>query len=92
MSYAGLDDFESIIKKLMSDPKELPLPMTLGEETACMSLLLRVYLLPDLDENAAFMVIDLCRKFADDIIDRYPFSEWYVDYLFGAAMMARNVR
>lgn len=91
MQYASLEDFETIIHILMTDPQEHPLPMTLGEETAILSLMLRVYVLPDVTDDAANLIRELCDKIADEIIRRYPFSEGYIDYLYGAAALGRHL-
>lgn len=90
MKYARLEDFDRIIKTLMADPKAENLALTLGDETAMLSLLLRVYVLPDLNDEAAFMVRELCNKLAEEIIRRYPFSEGYIDYLIGVAALGRS--
>lgn len=89
--YARLDDFDGIIRNLMQNRAVEPLPMTLGEETACLSLLLRVYTLPDLNEEAQSLVLELCDKFSHDMIRRYPFCEGYVDFLYGAAAIRRGM-
>lgn len=88
--YAGADDFDLIIKHIASDVHEAPFALTLGEELAVLSLLLRVYTLPDLDDKVAGMVQHLCAKFAEEIIRRYPFAEGYLDFLFGNAAFRRG--
>lgn len=88
--YAQLHDFDRIVKHLMTDGKEEAVMMTTGEELAVLSLMLRVYVLPDLEPQAAVLVKELCDKFSNDLIRRYPFSEGYIDFLYGAAAFRRG--
>lgn len=91
MKYASLDDFEGIIKRLMHDPAIEPLNMTLGEQTATLSLLLRVYILPDIPPREQALILQLCDKYSAAIIARYPFAAGYVDFLYGAAAIGRGL-
>lgn len=87
--YASLDDFDAVIRHLMHAPGTEPLPLTLAEEITTLSLLLRVFILPDLPDDAAYMVRELCNRYADEVIRRYPYAEGYIDYLYGAAALGR---
>lgn len=91
MKYASLEDFDSIIKKLAHDTQPRVLNITNAQLLATLSLLLAHYSLADHPPHVDEMFQDILTFYADELIDRYPFAEGYVDYLFGAALLRREL-
>lgn len=88
-NYASLDDFEGIIHTLVNDNTPSNIALSSAELLAAFSLLLRVYTLRDLPSEARAILIDLARTFSSELIRRHPFSEGYIDFLFGVASLRR---
>lgn len=90
MAYARLEDFDSIIKALAHDNTTGDVNLSTAEVLATMSVMLAAFANSDLPPDTQALVLHVARIFSAELIDRYAFSEGYVDFLFGAALMGRS--
>lgn len=88
--YAGIDDFADIVKEIMLDDIPLPMELSSADKLVLLSLMLRMYTSPEVPDGALPKLKTLCDKLSDSLIARYPFSEGYIDWLYGAAILARS--
>lgn len=89
--YARLEDFGGIVHHLMQDETPQPFTLSTADQLVVFSMLLSMYASPDIPDHALPKIHDLCRRLADAMIARFPFCEGYLDFLFGAAAMSREL-
>lgn len=89
MGSEELSVFKHTIAKIMQDETRVNLQMGLADVELIMSILLEYYPKPDIPDEAAEKLMEMCRQLSNIVEYYHPDSEPYLAFIFGLAMMQR---